>query len=362
MSAMNHRSYIVHSIVLMFAFLCIAHGASAGILGDGNRVLDTETGLEYLHSKYSWGEYPGHWLFPSSYPGTFPWTLPTPAGYRPATDSEVRSLLNAVGVAPGINSSLAAYTAIDTLHTFMGHLHEVTNGRFERTSVYITATPTPETWDSGLNLLGYTVRVDENWNHTVRTGSIWRTDGAVSGASQSAFLVLVRNTNVSPSAPHAPVASDTTSQSFVSVSDGLGAWYDIAATPGLDIKISSSSLITHIGLPVGFNDNDNLLMFEDPTLGTINLAPGDIHKLSTAVSMLTLSGYNSPSLDSFSVQSNAASLPLFLSFSDLGSSFDTTFVPEPATMTSLALGAIAMCCRRLARVNVSKLARRATLH
>ncbi|MEQ9460581.1 MAG: hypothetical protein RIG82_06495 [Phycisphaeraceae bacterium] len=342
---MSHRYAALLALWLVVA-TCTTSPTSAGILGDGTRVLDTETGLEYLHSRFSRGEFPGHWLYPNNYPGTYPWIPPTPPGYRPATDAEVRSLLAAVGVAPGINSSLAAYTAIDTLHTFMGHTYEFTVSRFERTAVYLSSTLTPEPWDSNLNLLGYTVRVDENYNHTVQTGSIWRTDGAINGASQRAFLVLVRNTAVNPSAPQTPVNSDEASRSFVSVTDDLGAWYDVIATPGLNISISSDSGITRIGLPASFSDSDNLLMFNDPILGQLNLAPGQVIELSEPVNKLTLTGYNLADTDSSAAPPpSTPGLPLFLTFAEPGSSF-TTSIPEPASFASLTLASLALTRRR----------------
>ena len=316
----------------------------AGLLSNGPTTRDTETGIDWLDLTFTDGQFPFQVL--TNLATTFP-------GYRQATAAEALSLFSAVGLAPDISHSLGAYTAVDTLHTFLGALNTFDNGaRVEVNSVGVVSDVGPS---GGSKRVAFRMRTDVNFSFNEFSGTLQEEERALGLAAPDTGVFLVRSvTNGTATTPLAPGAIDPlTHLRTFSGAPGEGVWYELAGgpvSPGLLVSPAIGAMITHIGLPSSFTDLDNQAAVIDPTLGEVILTPGQIHAFSSPVGSLALTGIGFADIAPagvFTIASDGPeSFPLFLRFDTPTVEFTAGAVPEPTTLSLVAVGLVALRRRR----------------
>jgi len=121
-----------------------------------------------------------------------------------------------------------------------------------------------------------------------------------------------------------------------------GQWFDPPLTFGYDYQMTSGSLFTSVGLPVGLGNSFTVTSSE----GVVSaLQGGAVHTFSSGVSGFQITGIN-PLVDG----NQPDAFPVFLTFNTPTASFDMQAlnVPEPAAMGLVIVGALVGAGRRRA--------------
>lgn len=337
---------IIKCLSLTLGIVLFSLPANSGLLSDGDVILDTDTGYEFLHSRYTGGTFPNQYLF-----ANIPQIKPVPAGFRVANRQEALALFASVGIAPEVQQSLAAYTPVDTLMTFMGHLYEFNISRTQRNLGLTINEKTPYPFDSDLDYVSFMLRTDLAAGGTNPRGSLTEEAHRISNAGSRTATLMVRNrANAKPSNPVMPTITDPVSnaRSFNNV-NAKGVWVSaLAPDPESNLKVVSatSAGITHVGIASTFTDADNQVMLIDNE-EVISLNPGDVHQLSSPLMMIELMGIaGTQSPDPLAITAGG-DLPIFLAFEGEEAEFtvSTVPIPEPASFALLLLGSALMMKR-----------------
>jgi hypothetical protein len=119
-----------------------------------------------------------------------------------------------------------------------------------------------------------------------------------------------------------------------------GQWFDPPLTFGYDYQMTSGSLFTSVGLPVGLGNSFTVTSSEGVVSG---LQGGAVHTFSSGVSGFQITGIN-PLVDG----NQPDAFPVFLTFNTPTASFDMQAlnVPEPAALGLVFVGALVCAGRR----------------
>lgn len=329
-----------------FFNLCIVFGVAVtlfpvpesrgGILSNGTLTRDVETGLEYLDVGITRGQFLSNFV---TY-GT--WESHSHPGFHLATNAETLSLFNAVGIAPGVNNSLAYYTPITTLHAFMGPaVPGNPSGSFTQIDFTTSDQVSPNVFRS-YRLYAY---------HPGATGSLWETSGhAWNVAGQFTGALLVRDVpNGTSDNALAPSSSLPGSLNFTGA-PGDGVWFDLSELRGNDFVVTAlnGAKITHFAVSSDFSDADDMLTVIDPGLLETMLSPGDLHEFDAPVDYFAVTGIaDGPASTGISTAA-IGDLPLLVRFDSPDADFTVTIVPEPMTICISLLG-LALLGRRRRR-------------
>ncbi len=305
--------------------------ARAGIVANGAYTRDVETGLEYVDIGITKGQFPSTFVqF-----GTWNSIHPSYPGFRLATTAEAVSLMAAVGVGPGVFSSLAYYAPVTTLHTFMGPPRAVNSfiDEFEMA----TRDDISQPWENPK------MRSFNFWaNHNSFSGGIWEDSHSWSFSDSRAGVLLVRDyaNGVASDALGASVFG-AGSLDFLSA-EGDGIWFDFGDLFGSDFEIQAlgGANLTHLAVGSGFSDADDLLTILDPT-GDVVLGAGDLHQFSSPVASTVISGLTNAGAGGPTGVAGLASLsnlPLYLRFDSSVVDVTAAVVPEPSTTSLLVAG------------------------
>ena len=331
----NPLSLVLVSAVCLFI---ASKPLAAGIIDNGTLTRDIEGGLDWLDLTVTRG-FPSLGVeFDPTLGGQYP-------GFRVATTADAESLFAAVGLAPGVTLSPAAFTPADTLLTFMGTLFEDQFGRWHE-SLLRTGTPWPS---NPSRRVTYQVRTD----FFPPSGSIIvRQFGTQQSQTLATALVRpVPNGRPSQAIGASEIDPTTGALSFLGVS-GDGAWFDASSVLGGGLQFASldGAQFTHVALPSTFSDADDLYTVHDPQLGEVQLAPGAVHVLTQPTSKLRLSGIDieSPLIGNPLVAAGMAPLPVYLQFDLASANFTASGdIPEPSTAVLTASAVSLLVVRRL---------------
>ena len=313
-----------------------ARPSQGGIVSDGTRIRDVQTGLEYLRLRgITLGQFP---LFVADY-NSLQSTLPAFPGYRVAESYEMDSLLNSVGLPREIAPNIAAYAAAGLLLDFFGPGQAVNNDGSVQKLEFMTHEVLPGD-DRGWR----TFNVWKNDNRF--EGSTWtQTGSGWNGASAFAGVLLVKSfANGTDQTPLGASEATPEALQFNSAS-GDGIWFDLAGLGG-DIRIDvQGANILDLALPVDYSDSDNQVTVDDLLGEQTVLNPGDVHAFSTPLSSFVLRGVDG--VAGGASGDGGGSLPFFFRFDQSNVSFTATIatVPEPATVW-LAMTCFGMFCFR----------------
>lgn len=114
---------------------------------------------------------------------------------------------------------------------------------------------------------------------------------------------------------------------------GTGRWFDPPMTEGYIYEVTDElSNFVAVELPTTIGDADNQFVIEDNVNGITVVNGGDLHVFDTPVDAFTVTGID-PLVDGGDPQA----FPTFLQFDQLTVSFTQTPVPEPGSLSSLAI-------------------------
>ena len=110
---------------------------------------------------------------------------------------------------------------------------------------------------------------------------------------------------------------------------------------GYDYATDDNSNFTKVKLPTGI-DSNGMFRILDPVNGPAVVAEGVEHVFTVPVNSFGIRDI-SPAVDG----EDPLAFPTFLEFDQMAVRFTMTPIPEPATQVLLAIGAMALGCRRL---------------
>jgi hypothetical protein len=122
---------------------------------------------------------------------------------------------------------------------------------------------------------------------------------------------------------------------------GDGRWFDPPPAIGYVYETDGASHFVQVGLPVGVADADGLYTVSDGVNGSAVVAAGGFYAFATPVESFTVAGID-PAVDG----GDPLAFPTFLQFDQSTVSFTMTPIPEPAALSLLLLGGIALLRRR----------------
>lgn len=125
---------------------------------------------------------------------------------------------------------------------------------------------------------------------------------------------------------------------------GNGNWFDPVLAEGYVYETDGNSNFVSVQLPADLSDDDGLYTVWDSVHGSIILPTGSTHDFLTPVQAFTVSGIGPP-VDG----EDPLAFPTFLAFDQATVTFTMTPIPEPAALSLLALGGLAVLRRRRAR-------------
>jgi hypothetical protein len=127
---------------------------------------------------------------------------------------------------------------------------------------------------------------------------------------------------------------------FVDVPGG-GNWFDPPMATGYLYETDGASNFTLVELPTAVPDDDGLYLVTDSVNGSQVVAQGGSYSFPIPVDEFTITGIG-PAVDG----ADSEAFPTYLEFDQSTVDFSMTPIPEPATMSLLAIGGIALIRRR----------------
>ncbi len=333
------------SLPLLLALLLLPTGSSAGLISNGSRIRDTETGLEYVRmAGNTLGQFPARivdfrtkqWLVDPS--------------YRMATAAEARSLLGAVGLGASTPQSIAAFTAVDTLMTFFGPVPN-SDAFGSRRIVFQTGDGTDP--NNSTKIQAYDLRTVERPG-LASTAFTNPSISAFNGTSAHTGALLTRSVLHGTAASALAGTSVAPNLLEFSAASGSGIWFDLGGLsgPNLQVDAQGGAGVTHVGLSSLFSGGPVTVV--DPVDGVKVLRPGEVLTLSSALASVVVEGLGlglgTPGIGSFG-PSASPSESIFLAFDQATTRFSAAAVtPEPELLLLLGLTALGLRLRaRLSR-------------